>query len=55
MRVCITTSLSIHPLQDTGYFPILAIINKAAVNMEEQVSFQVYALFPLDISLKGDC
>ena len=41
MCVCITTSLSIHPLQDTGCFPILAIINKAAVNMELQVSFQV--------------
>ena len=36
-----TTSLSIHSSMDTGYFPILAIVNKAAMKVGVHILFEL--------------
>ena len=43
LYVCITSSLSIHSsvVGHLGYFPVLAIVNTAAMNAVVCVSFQI--------------
>ena len=38
-------SLSIHPLMDTGYFRVLAIVNNDALNIGVHTIFELVVLF----------
>lgn len=40
--ICATSSLSIHPSMDTGFFHTVAIVSSAAANVPVQLSFCCY-------------
>ena len=52
--VCITTSLSVHPLMNSGGFHILAAINNAVRNMGVHISFWVSVFISLGYTPRSE-